>query len=211
QLSIINYLLEYGADINKKNNIGHTPLHCACEEGYETIMRILVENVEHDVDINKNDNTGETLLHYAYEKGSIDWFILSTCPIVVIDLTEDEVKDLPAIQYNSEKKIRSDYKVTKARPSGVGKNNKALEIATEWETKYNTGTDMIKFLNRFYLGTTRLARERRVEVIDMFPPESAHVGEYPVDYRTNFNELEEYEITNDWDNTLINDIKEYYN
>ena len=43
--------------------------------------------------------------------------------------------------------------------------------------------------------------ERRIEVIDKYPPEYVHVGGFPVGYRTDFNELEEYEVTNDWDDT----------
>eukprot|EP00833_Pecoramyces_ruminatium_P004233 jgi/Orpsp1_1/1178265/evm.model.c7180000064620.1 len=43
--------------------------------------------------------------------------------------------------------------------------------------------------------------ERRIEVIDMFPPEPVHLGGYPLGYRTFFNQLEEYEVTDDWDST----------
>lgn len=44
---------------------------------------------------------------------------------------------------------------------------------------------------------------RRVKVIDMFPPERVHIGGYPIAYRTDFNQLEEYEVTDDWDNTSV--------
>lgn len=32
---------------------------------------------------------------------------------------------------------------------------------------------------------------------------SIHIGGYPVGYRTNFNQLEEYEVTDDWDGTHV--------
>lgn len=47
----------------------------------------------------------------------------------------------------------------------------------------------------------RLQWERRIEVIDMYPPERVHLGGLPVGYRTDFNQLEEYEVTDDWDDT----------
>ena len=49
--------------------------------------------------------------------------------------------------------------------------------------------------------------ERRIKVINMYPPERVHVGGYPVGYRTEFNELENYnpleevEVTDNWDGT----------
>lgn len=44
--------------------------------------------------------------------------------------------------------------------------------------------------------------ERRVQVIDMFPPERVHIGGLPIGYRTDFNELENYEI-HDNDGTRV--------
>ena len=143
-------------------------------------------------------------------------------------------------------------------PSGVGKSNKALDMAEEYEDSLGCGTDMITFINNFYLGvrpTSRVAIyddfrdshmkpsefinlidynkhwlnvkngsilncynviiitsvqklskiyrnvddepraqwERRIEVIDMYPPEKVHIGGYHVGYRTDFNELENFE------------------
>ena len=43
--------------------------------------------------------------------------------------------------------------------------------------------------------------ERRIEVIDKYPPEHVHIGGLPVGYHTDFNQLEEYEVTDDWDDT----------
>ncbi|ORX53748.1 hypothetical protein BCR36DRAFT_246371, partial [Piromyces finnis] len=45
--------------------------------------------------------------------------------------------------------------------------------------------------------------ERRVEVIDMFPPERVSIGGLPVGYRTDFNRLENYEIHDNVDDTNV--------
>ena len=189
----------------------------------------------------------------------------------------EDPNEIPAMLYNTYKKIRADTKVTRARdfrknvkvfwiqgPSGVGKTNKAIDIATEWEDTLNCGTDFIKFVNGFYLGLTATSRvaiyddfrdshmkpsefinlidynkhwmnikgdcmlnnynviiitsvqrfskiyrnvddeprtqwERRVEVIDMFPPERSYVGGLPVGYVTDFNQFENYSVTDNDD------------
>lgn len=179
----------------------------------------------------------------------------------------EDPDELPATLYNTWKKVKRDSTVIRARdfrkfvkvywiqgPSGVGKTNKAIEIADDWEETHDTGTDFVKFVNGFYLGTTPTAKvaiyddfrdshmsasefinfidynkhwmnikgdsilnnynciiitsvqkfrsifrnvddepraqwERRVEVIDMFPPERVHIGGLPVGYRTDFNDF----------------------
>lgn len=199
----------------------------------------------------------------------------------VINMNEEEFKELPVVQYNCAKRVKRDYKIVKARdfrkevkvywiqgPSGVGKTNKAIDIATEFEEIHNCGTDFIKYCNGFYLGTTstakvaiyddfrdshmkpsefinlidynkhwlnikgdcilneyliviitsvqkfkkiyrnvddepRLQWERRVQVIDMYPPERVSIGGVPIGYRTDFNQLEEYEVTDNWDDTRV--------
>jgi hypothetical protein len=193
----------------------------------------------------------------------------------------DSPDELPAIHYNAYKKIKRDSTIVRAKdfrksvqvywiqgPSGIGKTNKAIELATDFEDIHDCGTDFIKFSNGFYLGTTPTARvaiyddfrdshmsasefinlidynkhwmnikgdsilnnynliiftsvqkfekifrnvddepraqwERRVTVINMFPPERVHIGGLPVGYRTDFNQLEEYEVTDDWDDTSV--------
>jgi len=78
---------------------------------------------------------------------------------------------LPATLYNCYKKIKRDSTVVRAKdfrknvkvywiqgPSGVGKTNKAIEIATEFEDIHDCGTDFIKYVYGFYLGTTTTAR-----------------------------------------------------
>lgn len=193
----------------------------------------------------------------------------------------DSPDELPAVLYQTYKKIKSDNKIVRARdfrksikvywiqgPSGVGKTNKAIDLATEYEDSHNTGTDFIKFVNGFYLGTSGNAKiaiyddfrdshmkpsefinlidynkhwmnikgdsklneyniiiitsvqkfskiyrnvddeprfqwERRVEVIDMFPPERVHIGGLPVGYRTDFNSLEDFSLVDNTDDSHI--------
>jgi len=193
------------------------------------------------------------------------------------DISDEE--DMPDYRmYNTWKRLKRDTKVVKAKdfrknvkvywiqgPSGVGKTNKAIELASEFEETLECGTDF-KFVNGFYLGTTSTARvaiyddfrdshmkpsefinlidynkhwmnikgdsilnnynvviitivqkfnkifrnvddepraqwERRVQVIDMFPPERVSIGGLPIGYRTGFNELENY-VVNDPSDSL---------
>lgn len=187
----------------------------------------------------------------------------------------DRVEDLPdyrmvntwyKLKYNRPMKVRERRKSVEVYyiqgPSGIGKTNKAMDIAEEFEELWETFTDWIKYENSFYSGITGHARiaiyddfrpsdmkakefvnlidynkhnlnvkgggfvnnynliiitsvvklstiykniesdeprrqwERRVKVIDMYPPERVHIGGLPIGYRTDFNELENYEIQN---------------
>lgn len=47
--------------------------------------------------------------------------------------------------------------------------------------------------------------ERRVEVINLYPPERVHIGGLPVGYRTSFNNLDSYEIIDDDNATVVID------
>jgi len=44
--------VENGADVNKEDNNGDTPIFYACENGNETIVKYLVE---HSTDVNKEE------------------------------------------------------------------------------------------------------------------------------------------------------------
>jgi len=58
--------VELGANVNKVNNIGETPLFDACRNGYETIVKNLVT---HLADINKENCNGKTPLFFSYGNG----------------------------------------------------------------------------------------------------------------------------------------------
>ncbi|ORX63233.1 ankyrin, partial [Anaeromyces robustus] len=55
----IRFLVEQGANINKIDNQGKTPLFIACRKGNESIIRFLVEQ---GADINKDTMDGITPL-----------------------------------------------------------------------------------------------------------------------------------------------------
>lgn len=196
----------------------------------------------------------------------------------------DDPDELPAVLYHTWKKVKYDSKIVKARdfrknvqvywiqgPSGIGKTQKAIEIAEEKEELWDSGTDFIKYVNNFYLGTTPSAKiaiyddfrdshmkpsefinlidynkhwmnikgdsilnnyvviiitsvqrfseiyrnvsgepreqwERRVDVINMFPPERVHIGGLPLGYRTDFNQFENYEINTDSDTVVVDNL-----
>jgi len=173
------------------------------------------------------------------------------------------------LKNNRPMKVREKRKSVKVYyiqgPSGVGKTNKAMDIAEEFEESWNTFTDWLKYKNGFYSGVTGEAKiaiyddfrpsdmkakefvnfidynkhnmnvkgsgfinnynliiitsviklstiyrnieadeprkqwERRIEVIDMFPPEQIHIGGLPVGYRTDFNDFS-YTLSDPSDN-----------
>ncbi|ORX78888.1 ankyrin, partial [Anaeromyces robustus] len=57
--TIVRYLVEQGADLNKEDWKGETPLFNACKSGNETIVEYLVE---YGADLNKEDWKGKTPL-----------------------------------------------------------------------------------------------------------------------------------------------------
>ena len=63
---MLKYLVEHGANINKKEILTETLLHYACKRknGNENIVKYLVE---HGADINKQNEYGKIPLHYACE------------------------------------------------------------------------------------------------------------------------------------------------
>lgn len=69
--ALLNYSVEdqgsktYPADINAQNNEGVTPLHLACQNGYLSIVKALLENENHKIDVNIKDIIGWVPLCYA--------------------------------------------------------------------------------------------------------------------------------------------------
>ena len=66
---IVNELLENGADVNAKDNWGHTALIKASYEGHTEIMKTLLKM---GAEVNEKDNDGYTALITATEKGHIN-------------------------------------------------------------------------------------------------------------------------------------------
>jgi ankyrin repeat protein len=62
-------LINYGADVNLRNENGFTPLHLLAEQGYIEAAEVLLK---HGADIDARDKWGKTPLHYASEYGQAD-------------------------------------------------------------------------------------------------------------------------------------------
>ncbi|ORX85834.1 ankyrin, partial [Anaeromyces robustus] len=56
---LVKYLIEHGADINKENRGGETPLFLACRSGNKNLVKYLIDL---GADINKENEEGETPL-----------------------------------------------------------------------------------------------------------------------------------------------------
>ena len=65
-VDVIEYLIEAGADKNKKDYNAGTPLQWAAIEGQLEVVKYFVEKLK--VDVNQKNEDGETLLHLAVVK-----------------------------------------------------------------------------------------------------------------------------------------------
>jgi len=69
EAAIIRELIEQGADVNVRNELGHTPLIIACYHGHYEIARLLLATGS---DVNASDNGGNTALMGVSFKGYAD-------------------------------------------------------------------------------------------------------------------------------------------
>jgi ankyrin repeat protein len=66
RLSIVELLIQGGADLDGIDGRGYTPLHRALENGHEAVARLLIEN---GADVNAQDKGGWTALIWASQNG----------------------------------------------------------------------------------------------------------------------------------------------
>jgi len=67
--NIIEYLVEHGADVNKKDKYGETPIYNACHRNNKNIIKYLVEN---GTNLNEENEEGETVLFRVCRRGNKD-------------------------------------------------------------------------------------------------------------------------------------------
>ena len=72
-IPITEYFLKKGIDANEKDEWGNTALINACRSGYETIMKLLLDN---GANVNDKTNDGQTALMYASQyKWDAKWLL----------------------------------------------------------------------------------------------------------------------------------------
>ncbi|MGI2299055.1 ankyrin repeat domain-containing protein [Candidatus Cardinium hertigii] len=62
-IELVNYLLKNGANINQRNDYGHTPLYSAAKEGNIEIVKVLLK--DENIDVNATHEDKYTVLHWA--------------------------------------------------------------------------------------------------------------------------------------------------
>lgn len=63
-LSIAEYFIQIGADVNRSDSQGRTPLINLCQKPYEENIDIITQLLESGAEINSTDNRGNTPMHY---------------------------------------------------------------------------------------------------------------------------------------------------
>eukprot|EP00957_Ditylum_brightwellii_P053936 4085764-Ditylum_brightwellii.AAC.1 len=89
---IISLLISNGADINKQNNGGTTPLYVAAQQGYCDIVSLLLSN---GADINRCDNDGTTPLTIAiaYKQDKVESLLRAAGASMPTDVMNLETVD----------------------------------------------------------------------------------------------------------------------
>ena len=70
QEAVVKALIEGGADVNKADDDGWTPLYTAAANGHEAVVKALIEA---GADVNKARDDGWTPLYIAASKATRRW------------------------------------------------------------------------------------------------------------------------------------------
>ena len=70
---IAKILIENGANVNAKDDLGYSPLHWSARLGKDNVAKLLIE---HNADVNARDANRKTPLHLATEYGEITFFFV---------------------------------------------------------------------------------------------------------------------------------------
>jgi len=68
-LEAADELIKKGADVNKSNRDGETPLMSAAKNGHMAVVELLIRS---GANINATDNLGSSAVRYAQRKGRSD-------------------------------------------------------------------------------------------------------------------------------------------
>ena len=62
---VVEAAISLGADVNRKNNAGQTPLMLSCTGDFRTMEEVQTALLEAGADVTLRDVEGNTVLHYA--------------------------------------------------------------------------------------------------------------------------------------------------
>lgn len=70
QLTVAKFLLEHGADVGARDELGRTPLHRAAGNGHKAMVELLLANkADANAKVSHSSDTGSTSLNLAMKKG----------------------------------------------------------------------------------------------------------------------------------------------
>lgn len=67
---VVEEAVRLGADVNRKNNAGQTPLMLSCAGDFQTMEEVQTALLEAGADVTLRDAQGNTVLHYAAQQAS---------------------------------------------------------------------------------------------------------------------------------------------
>ncbi|XP_072395821.1 uncharacterized protein [Diabrotica undecimpunctata] len=138
------YLIDFGLDINHKDNFGNCPLHYAVESNNKNIVSKLLSNSK----INRNslNNNGESALHIAARENLIDiqsYLIGTNVEIDSLDIN-NRTPFLTAIVHRNYEFAKLLFNYIKTETTFIEKSNVAYDAMLY--TIQNDAVDFLKFL-----------------------------------------------------------------
>lgn len=101
---VVEKAISLGADVNRKNDAGQTPLMLSCEGDFKTMEEVQIALLEAGADVTLRDVNGNTVLHYvAYKDSRKDALDMAR---LMLDYGEPDVNAL-----NVHSKTAMDYAV----------------------------------------------------------------------------------------------------